>query len=97
MARLFYQSIDPNSTICLKITLDESWLWHRSLCHASMSTLRKITRSGLVRGVPSLEFSENHLCDAGQQGKLTRVTHKSTQLTASTEPLEFLYMDRSQL
>ena len=33
--------VDTKTEICLKTTLDESWLWHRRLCHASMHTLRK--------------------------------------------------------
>ena len=85
--------VDTKTEICLKTTLDESWLWHRRLCHASMHTLRKITRGRLVRGVPSLDFSEDHLCDACQQGKLTRVSFHSTPLTATSEPLEILHMD----
>ena len=57
--KIILDRLDSNSSICLKTTLDESWLWHRRLCHASMSTLKKITRFGLVRGVPSLEFSDD--------------------------------------
>ena len=34
--------VDTKTEICLKTTLDESWLWHRRLCHARMHTLRKI-------------------------------------------------------
>ena len=81
--------------LCLKTTLDESWLWHRRLCHASMHTIRKITRSSLVRGVPQLEFSSEQLCEACQLGKLTKASFKSTDRTATSRPLETLHMDRS--
>jgi len=48
---------------CLKIAIDDSWLWHRRLCHASMKTLTKVTQKDLIRGVPKLKFSKDHLCD----------------------------------
>ncbi|PKU64119.1 hypothetical protein MA16_Dca008025 [Dendrobium catenatum] len=61
--------IDSSNSFCLKIIVDESWLWHRRLCHASMKTLRNITKKNLVRGVPKLDFTKDHLCDACQLGK----------------------------
>ena len=79
--------------LCLKTTLDESWLWHRRLCHASMHTLRKISKLSLVRGIPPLEFSSDSLCEACQLGKQTRASFKSTPLTATSRPLEILHMD----
>ena len=40
--KINFDNLEKHGDICLKTTLDESWLWHRRLCHASMNTLRKI-------------------------------------------------------
>ena len=61
--------IQSPTAFCLKTVSDESWLWHRRLCHSSMKNLRRIIQKNLVRGIPKLDFTKDHLCDACQLGK----------------------------
>ncbi|GJY44576.1 integrase, catalytic region, zinc finger, CCHC-type containing protein [Tanacetum coccineum] len=47
-----------SSLICLlsKASKTKSWLWHRRLSHLNFSTLDKIAKDGLARGIPRLKF-----------------------------------------
>ncbi|KAI0498664.1 hypothetical protein KFK09_019554 [Dendrobium nobile] len=85
--------VDNSKSFCLKTIVDDSWLWHRRLCHASMKTLRNITQKNLVRGVPKLEFTKDHLCDACQQGKQVKSSFHSIRDVITSRPLEILHMD----
>nr|GEY13923.1 integrase, catalytic region, zinc finger, CCHC-type, peptidase aspartic, catalytic [Tanacetum cinerariifolium] len=55
-----------SSLICLlsKASKTKSWLWHRCLKHLNFSTINKLARKDLVRGLPRLEFENDHLCSA---------------------------------
>ncbi|PKU84404.1 Retrovirus-related Pol polyprotein from transposon TNT 1-94 [Dendrobium catenatum] len=75
------------------LDLDDSWLWHRRLCHVSMKILRKVTRKDLVRGVPKLKFSKDHLCDACQLGKQVHSTFHHIKDISTSRSLEVLHMD----
>ncbi|GJY97076.1 integrase, catalytic region, zinc finger, CCHC-type containing protein [Tanacetum coccineum] len=46
------------SLICLlsKASKTKSWLWHRQLSHLNFSTINKLTKDGLARGIPRLKF-----------------------------------------
>ncbi|PKU78932.1 hypothetical protein MA16_Dca000276 [Dendrobium catenatum] len=66
---LDFNYIEYSNSLYLKIIVDESWLWHRRLCHTSMKTLRNITHKSLVRCKPKLDFTKDHLCDACHLGK----------------------------
>ncbi|KAI0524689.1 hypothetical protein KFK09_004071 [Dendrobium nobile] len=75
------------------ILAEYSWLWQQRLCHASMKTLRKVTQKDLVRGVPKLKFSKDHLCDACQLGKQVHSTFHPIKDISTSRPLEVLHMD----
>ena len=78
---------------CLKTISDESWLCHRRLCHSSMENLRRITQKNLVRGIPKLDFTKDHLCDACQLGKQVKSSFQSNKDLRTSKPLEILHMD----
>ena len=46
--------------------VNDSWLWHRRLGHASMKTLSKLVKNDLVVGLPKLSFDKDKICDACQ-------------------------------
>ncbi|GJZ49377.1 retrovirus-related pol polyprotein from transposon TNT 1-94 [Tanacetum coccineum] len=72
---LYTISVDDmlkRSTICLlsKASKTKSWLWHRRLSDLNFSTLNKLAKDGLVRGIPKLKFQKDHLCSAYALGKI---------------------------
>ncbi|XP_070014332.1 uncharacterized protein [Nicotiana sylvestris] len=42
--------------ICLTSMVDDPWMWHRKLGHASMHTIQKLSKHDLVIGLPKLYF-----------------------------------------
>jgi hypothetical protein len=44
-------SEDANLRTCLFTKASLGWLWHRSLAHVGMSTLKKVLKKDMVRGL----------------------------------------------
>ncbi|GJR83083.1 retrovirus-related pol polyprotein from transposon TNT 1-94 [Tanacetum coccineum] len=59
------------SPICLlsKASKTKSWLWNRRLSHLNFGTINKLAKQGLVKGLPKLKYTKDHLCSACQMGK----------------------------
>ena len=72
---------------------DDSWLWHRRLAHVNFDLLNKVVSKDLVVGLPKIKISKDHLCNACQMGKQTRVSFKSKNVVSTSRPLELLHMD----
>ena len=72
---------------------DDSWLWHRRLGHASMSTISTLSKKNLVDGLPSLVFEKDKVCDACQFGKQVKSSFKSKKFISTSRPLQLLHMD----
>ncbi|GKC31139.1 putative ribonuclease H-like domain-containing protein, partial [Tanacetum coccineum] len=53
----------------VKVTPDESNLWHRKLGHVNFKTMNKLVKGNLVRGLPTKRFEINQTCVAYQKGK----------------------------
>ena len=51
----------PTNDKCLSVLLDNSWLWHRRLGHASMYLISNISKNSLVRGLPQLKFEKDKI------------------------------------
>ncbi|GJV47120.1 integrase, catalytic region, zinc finger, CCHC-type containing protein [Tanacetum coccineum] len=51
------------SPICLlsKASKTKSWLWLLRLSHLNFSTINKLDKDGLARGIPRLKFQKDHL------------------------------------
>ncbi|CAH9088992.1 unnamed protein product [Cuscuta europaea] len=81
--------------ICLVTKADSnlSWEWHNKLSHLNFKTINKPSRKGLVKGLPEINFKKDHLCDAFQKGKQTKVSFKSKEVESSTRPLNLLHLD----
>ncbi|XP_075098897.1 uncharacterized protein LOC142175799 [Nicotiana tabacum] len=79
--------------ICLTSMIDDPWVWHRKLGHASMHTIQKLSKHVLVIGLPKLDFSKDHICDACQLGKQTRSSFKFKNIVSTSKPLQLLHMD----
>ena len=73
--------------------MNESWLWHRRLGHASMKTLSKLVKNDFVIGLPKLNFDKDKICDACLFGKQVRSSFKSKDLVTTSRPLELLHID----
>ncbi|GJY49530.1 retrovirus-related pol polyprotein from transposon TNT 1-94 [Tanacetum coccineum] len=52
-----------SSPICLlsKASKTKSWLWHRCLSHLNFSTINQLAKQGLVKGLPKLKYTKDHL------------------------------------
>ena len=70
MCMLFIDDIDIRNESCLCANdVNDSWLWHRRLGHASVKTLSKLVKNDLVIGLPKLNFNKDKICDACYFGK----------------------------
>ena len=55
-----------NESCLIANDVNDSWLWHRRLGHASMKILSKLIKNDLVIGLPKLNFDKDKICDACQ-------------------------------
>ena len=76
-----------------KASPDESWLWHKRLSHLNFKSMNSLVKRELVRGLPQMEFTQEGLCEACQKGKSKKASHKGTDTSIITEPLQLLHMD----
>src|SRR5581483_8609577 len=80
-----------SDAICLltKASKEDSWLWHRRLCHQNFKDMNKLVSKRLVSGLPEMRLSKDTLCPACEQGKTTRHdTHGSVWTDARREPCQ---------
>ncbi|KAL5548818.1 hypothetical protein UlMin_004049 [Ulmus minor] len=86
-------SLAENVDKCFVSISNESWLWHRRLGHANMDLLNKLSTRQLVKGLPSVSFQKDKICDACQFGKQIKSSFKSKKMISSKRPLELLHLD----
>ncbi|KAJ9547415.1 hypothetical protein OSB04_019958 [Centaurea solstitialis] len=86
---------NPRNAICLlaKASKEDSWLWHRRLCHQNFKDMNKLVSKNLVKGIPETRLSKDTLCPACEQGKMTRSSHPPRMDTSSKSPLDMIHMD----
>jgi hypothetical protein len=84
---------DANLRTCLFIKACLRWLWHRRLAHVGMSTLKKILKKDMVRGMKDVVFEKETLYSACQAGKQVSNTHPTKAFMSTSIPLELLHMD----
>ena len=68
---LFY--LDLSESSCFIAQVEESWLWHKILCHVNFDNQIKISKNKRVRGIPSLRKPDMGLCKNCQVGKMERL------------------------
>ncbi|GJX39153.1 integrase, catalytic region, zinc finger, CCHC-type containing protein [Tanacetum coccineum] len=66
-----------SSPICLlsKASKTKSWFWHRRLSHLNFGTINQLAKQGLVKGIPKLKYTKDHLCSACQMGQRKKESH----------------------
>ena len=53
-----FASKDTNLKTCLFTKITLGWLWHRRLAHVGMSSLKKLMKNDLVRGLRDVEIEK---------------------------------------
>ncbi|GJS97797.1 retrovirus-related pol polyprotein from transposon TNT 1-94 [Tanacetum coccineum] len=76
-----------------KASKTKSWLWHRRLSHLNFSTLNKLAKDGLARGILKLKFKKDHLCSTCALGKSKKSSHQPKAEDTNQEKLYLLHMD----
>ncbi|WVZ71103.1 LOW QUALITY PROTEIN: hypothetical protein U9M48_019724 [Paspalum notatum var. saurae] len=87
-----FNSKKSNLQACLFSKNSMGWLWHRRLAHVGMSTLKKVMKKELIRGLKDITFEKDKLCSACQAGKQVANTHPSKTFMSTSRPLELLHM-----
>ncbi|KAJ9561568.1 hypothetical protein OSB04_006728 [Centaurea solstitialis] len=72
---------------------EDSWLWHRRLCHQNFKDMNKLVSKRLVKGLPETHLSKDTLCPACEKGKMRRSSHPPKMDTNSQSPLDMIHMD----
>ena len=88
-----FTSEDATLKICLFTKTSLRWLWHRRLTYVGMSSLKKLIKNDLVRGLKDVKFEKDKLCSACQAGKQVANTHPTKAFMSTTRVLELLHMD----
>ncbi|GJS84530.1 zinc finger, CCHC-type containing protein [Tanacetum coccineum] len=79
--------------ICLLANVDnQAWLWHARLGHLNFDDINKMTRKGLVEGVPRINHT-GQICDACLLGKHNRTPFPNQAKFRSKNPLDLVYGD----
>ncbi|GJR61343.1 putative ribonuclease H-like domain-containing protein [Tanacetum coccineum] len=77
-----------------KASSDESTKWHRRMAHVNFKNINKLAKHGLVNGLPSKLFTNDHNCVACNKGKQHKASYKAiTAVSTISEPLQLLHMD----
>ncbi|KAI3746509.1 hypothetical protein L6452_08943 [Arctium lappa] len=80
--------------LCLvSLNSEEIWLWHKKFSHLNFSSLDKLVKLNLVKGLPSLKFNKDHLCSTCEMGKMKRSSHKTKSENNCPRPLHILHVD----
>ena len=72
--------------------IEESWLWHRRLCHVNFDNMVKINKFRKVRVIPNLKKPNVSLCKNYQIGKMGKTSFKSKNYQ-SKDILEIVHTD----
>nr|GEZ56562.1 hypothetical protein [Tanacetum cinerariifolium] len=90
------KNIVPSGDLtCLfaKATIDESNLWHRRLSHINFTTINKLVKGNLVRGLPVKVFENENTFVACLKGKQHRASCKTKPISFIDQPLFRLHMN----
>ncbi|GJU26975.1 retrovirus-related pol polyprotein from transposon TNT 1-94 [Tanacetum coccineum] len=92
---IYLDDMLKTSLICLlsKALKTKSWLWHRRLSHLNFSTLNKLAKDSLARGIPKIKFKKDHLCSACALGKIKKSSHQPKPEDTNQEKLYLLHID----
>jgi transposase InsO family protein len=88
-----FSSEDASLNVCLLTKTSLGWLWHRRQAHVGMSTLKKLLKKELVRGLKDVKFEKDKPCSACQAGKQVANTYPTKAFFSTSRVLELLHMD----
>jgi transposase InsO family protein len=71
----------------------ELWKWHRRLGHLSFDLLSRLSRLGLVRGLPKLKYENDLVCALCRHGKMVDASHLPLTSVMTERPCELFRMD----
>ena len=84
--------LNESSNIAYTSVEDQSSLMHKRLGHCSYSTLREITRHGLIEDMPSVT-QEDCVCRVCEEGKSSRASFSSDSVKRAKVKLELVHSD----
>ena len=58
-----------------------------------MRRISQINKLNMVRGLPSMKFNSDALCEACQKGKFAKPPFKEKNFVSTSRPLELLHID----
>ncbi|GJU58446.1 zinc finger, CCHC-type containing protein [Tanacetum coccineum] len=91
--RLYSITLQIEAPICLLANVDnQAWLWHARLSHLNFDDINKMTRKGLVEGIPRINHA-GQICDACLLGKHSRTPFPNQAKFRSKNPLDLVYGD----
>ncbi|GKF94242.1 putative ribonuclease H-like domain-containing protein, partial [Tanacetum coccineum] len=77
-----------------KASSAESTKWHRRMAYVNFKNINKLAKHGLVNGLPSKLFTNDHNCVACNKEKQHKASYKAiTAVSTIYEPLQLLHMD----
>ncbi|KAI3758300.1 hypothetical protein L6452_05859 [Arctium lappa] len=83
-----------SENLCLvSLNNEDVWLWDKKFSHLNFSSLDKLVKLNLVKGLPSLKFNKDHICSTCEMGKLKRSSHKTKSDNNCPRPLHMLHVD----
>ncbi|GKA84176.1 zinc finger, CCHC-type containing protein [Tanacetum coccineum] len=91
--RLYSIRLQTDIPICLLANIDnQAWLWHARLGHLNFDDINKMTRKGIVEGIPRINHA-GQICDACLLGKQSRTPFPNQAKFRSKNPLDLVYGD----
>ncbi|GJR48432.1 zinc finger, CCHC-type containing protein [Tanacetum coccineum] len=91
--RLYTIKLQIEAPICLLANIDsQAWLWHVRLGHLNLDDINKMTRKGLVEGIPRINHA-GQICDACLLRKHNRTPFPNQAKFRSKNPLDLVYGD----
>ncbi|GJR08976.1 zinc finger, CCHC-type containing protein [Tanacetum coccineum] len=91
--RLYSITLQIEAPICLLENVDnQAWLWHARLGHLNFDDINKMTRKGLVEGIPRINHV-GQIYDACLLGKHSRTPFPNQAKFRSKNPLDLVYGD----
>ena len=76
-----------------KASLDESTKWHRRMAQVNFKTINKLTKHGLVQGIPSKVFTNEHNCVICNKGKQHKASYRAITATSYGSLWSYFYQE----
>ncbi|RDX77354.1 hypothetical protein CR513_42541, partial [Mucuna pruriens] len=87
------EDLTNQNITCLVSINDDQWTWHKKLGHESLRLISNLKKHNLVRGLPSLVYKVDMLCNSCQKGKQIKRFFESKNIVSNSKPLELLHID----